>query len=200
MSMILHDNIFLPQYRNKYSPLYCPKCRRQLTRREGREFQNNGIYSIVCCTGRVSPRAKVLKSSQHLLDASKITAVNFYHTTTRETWHQDIYKSTSLHVHIGTVQAADSNGRNKKTPYRYKVRIKDDASVFPHILGDWECNEIDQGILSGEDILPQYLTYKSSPYDVYRYENIFESPGSISLLVNTRAMTILDRKNTTYGW
>lgn len=83
-------------------------------------------------------------------------------------------------VHIGTRYSALDRAKHAGADYLYRLRVDPLATIHPLIskdkFDDWNERE---GL-------------STFHYDIYRYTNMWESPGSISLLVKPTAITVVD--------
>ena len=163
----------------------CPKC-------------GNAVYSV---DGGV----KVNVRGDHeamLVNDSEVTKARWFHATPRDDWYDvvcgegdpdfayDIENAkptddTTILVHIGTREAALDRARseyNHHDWYMYEIVVNADAEIATLVLDDdidvptraYNCNGTDW-----------------NPNGVTRYINAYESIGSISLLANPNAFSVI---------
>jgi hypothetical protein len=123
--------------------------------------------------------------SEKLLDDSTAKNARWFHVTTRENWVEEIATITekgTFILHAGTREAATERAKDsirvKGTAYYvHELVLDEDANLAPHILYD-------------ENNWPMYDSRHTEEwdeeihaYDAARYINIWEAPGSVSILV-----------------
>lgn len=152
------------------------------------------LMSVICSKCRDtydidSAEIHVLRSCEDLLtDVDQIFSRKWYHSTGSETWHSDVLNNSLIPlVHIGTYHAAIDRakmvtGGHMRGRWLYRLAIDADALVHPEIFSDH--NDLD-GFVG---------TALYDGYDVIRYVNRWESPGSVSLLINPSFFTVLDQR------
>lgn len=168
-------------------PYRCPRCETLLTVAQTISVQkwwpnvkcrecNNllDIYSV---------KVDLLPSCERFLTDETVLKTQWHHSTYRKDWHNDVLNSPEYPiVHLGTYQAAEARARDIQDrpvwemKYRFVVRLKKDATIDPEVLED-----VDEW----DDSAALYN------YDVTRYVNRFESPGSVSLLAKPDAFTVI---------
>lgn len=150
-------------------------------------------------------KVSVLSDSARHMDLDTVRGDLWYHSTTSATWMEDIIEceeedfaflssyrgepmvDTTLMVHLGTVEAALDRHRERlshETVYMYVLRIADWAPIAEAIKTD----ENDECPVIAQDCPEQGYSV-----GITRYVNLFESPGSISLLANRSMIEIVDR-------
>lgn len=151
--------------------LTCGYCGKYLSREQVDEFHT---YLAARCRNcdrvlfekHINPH--ILKSSQKYLDSEEVLSANWWHSTRKKNWHKVVPDDAT--VHLGTYHSARHRGQhtevNKTHPlYLYKVRLKDGVQVNKSIYRDKSDN-----------------SRKAGKGKTTRYVNIFESPGSISII------------------
>lgn len=126
-----------------------------------------------------------------ILDARVAKATTWYHATTRTHWMKDLLSGKDIPwVHIGSLEAArdrarvGGTGEIVKDHFLYRLRLKPEATINPHIFrdeNDWPDHVGQTGL--GWDSRMNYA-------NANRYLNTFEAPGSISLLIDPRVLEI----------
>lgn len=121
-------------------------------------------------------------------DEETVRTTTWYHATDREDWFDSITQAQGKVplVHLGdeaaamdrATQRAARLGGNWKV---YEITLAEDADIHPEVNGD--DNGYAPYMAGDEDMVDNYST-------VTRYVNEFENPGSISLLVNPKAMRL----------
>lgn len=163
----------------------CAQCKRRIT-----------VYSA---------GLRVLNDSAPHMDAQKVREDLWYHTTTTAHWIEQLIEGetadrdflvrmeqnpdldTTVMVHLGTVDAAlDRAGHRTafETVYMYVVRLKPGVEIAQVVKEDTN------------DSCPNYAGFcERDGYstEVTRYVNMYESPGSISLLANRKSFEVVDR-------
>lgn len=162
----------------------CSDCGARVTRQQEEDlFREDSIYFRVHC--RVCDKrltidtvdVAVLSSCKKFYQLEEVYKANWHHTTFRQRWleaMQDLIITPALHV--GTYEAAMERTKTAPAEYRYVVRVRSDAIIDPEVqpdFNDWPYNG------------------RHLKYDVIRYVNRYESPGSISLLVLPRALELV---------
>lgn len=180
--------------RTKGSAFACPYCDNRLTFEEER---------IICCWDAVTCtvcrdddnrltienlKVYVLWDSRQVAkNADLVFKAEWYHSTNKANWIDDVlnnpygmYGATTTNppvIHVGSLEAAQDRAAHEDYKYMYKVTFVQGTSVDSRL---------------GEDITSFPQTMKelrhSTDSDILRYVNRWESPGSVSLLVDPRTV------------
>lgn len=163
----------------------CPFCNRRVSK-DTRDILSRLLPAMCSCGERFSldeANIPVLRRCADLLtDTSKIFTRRWYHGTSLDDWHTGVLLApfTPL-VHIGTRYAALERGKSLSRLFLYTIKVDAGATVHPEIFPDY--NDLDGDV----------DTDRYDGYSVVRYINRWESPGSISLLINPGVITVLDK-------
>lgn len=175
----------------------CPNdnCGKRITRRSWGQQRSKASYWMLSCQycgkqtkttfGMEDCWVDVDSRSEKLLNDDVAKTARWFHATTRENWAEEIAtigeKGTFI-LHAGTREAAMERAkdgiRTKGTTYYvHELTLNADAELAPHILYD-------------ENNWPMYDSRHTEEwdeeihrYDAARYVNIWEAPGSVSILV-----------------
>lgn len=162
------------------SAIYCTSCGNHLSRSEQILYVSNGMVHPECdMYGDF--QVKVLPSSSKFMRSGEIPGSIWWHSTNRFRWMSDILESPSMPiVHVGSRYAALDRAKHEKYSHLFKVRVDFNTSIDPEIR---------------HDICDGWSPYAEDwDYDVTRYVNMWESPGSISLLVKPTSVTVVDQR------
>lgn len=153
--------------------LTCGHCGRYLSREEVETFHT--FLSTECRGCKRSLYEKhinphILKSSHRYLDPDVVLQSNWWHSTRKENWHDVVPGDVT--VHVGTHHAARQRAKHTGAPairnspvFLYKLRLKPNVKVNKSVYRDTSDNSRNAG-----------------KNRVTRYVNIYESPGSMSLI------------------
>lgn len=185
-------------HQSKASAFACSKCGTHTTKEHETEIIRDGFPRDMECTvcGTYEEIAVTVNpASAHLMNEPAARSMVWYHATHVEDWYRKVSTGEKmeagefLFVHVGTEEAALDIAITKyfqynlKKVYMYKVTLKDSASLAGHIVDDdtfWEDFEI-----------ADPTSLKAATADAVRYLNRWESPGSISMLVNASALELV---------
>ena len=169
--------------------LRCPACSELLTSAQHKALRSwtSEVECSRCGMSRMNiydVDVDIQKGCEKYLDDDVVRKVKWHHTTNAYDWLDQVQNAWEKPiVHVGTFQAAMARSRDIKgntvrtSRYRHVVRISEDATIDPVVQEDQ-----DYWMNSWEE-------YK---FDVTRYVNRFESPGSISLLVNPNFLEFVE--------
>lgn len=175
----------------------CPRCNNLLTASQTKRLLkwNWVLEGDACRTCGLkdidiySVGVDILPSSERFFVDETVYKTLWHHTTARKNWIHDVLTHHDKPaVHLGTYYAARARAVDTRDDYRedmkwrYVVRLDRDATIDPVVQ-----NDIDEWGIS----------YEEYNYDITRYINRFESPGSVSLLVNPRKIKIVKRIEVT---
>lgn len=178
-----------------FSALRC-KCEQMLTQEQERHIQNYGQETTCARCGEmvwienvypmVEPRSIMLMEDVYAPHAI------WYHATNNPTWMESLlsfrdHKGVSRIplVHIGTKNSALERAETERYDYLYTLTLKPGTSIHPDIVVD-------------DNSWTQYVDETvpfSMPADGLRYINIWESAGSISMLIDPRALDIVSMQS-----
>ena len=163
----------------------CPHCKKRVSK-DTRDILNMMIPVRCSCGDRFSiyeADIPVLRRCTDLLtDTSKIFTRRWYHGTSLDDWHNGVLLARRVPlVHIGTRYAALERGKSLSRLFLYTIKVDAGATVHPKIFPDY--NDLDGAVDA----------HWYDGYDAIRYINRWESPGSISLLINPNLITVLDK-------
>lgn len=169
------------------SAFRCPTCGRAPTRKHEIRLISSDAAECPCGEIYDATEATVLvgQNSEKFLDLLTTRESIWWHGTHQHDWPRKPIEDPDLYyVHIGTYHAAYMRARQEKAAYLHKVVLYWPTKVSPIFLKDrgWWPQKIE-----GFDLA-----------DAYRYVNRWESPGSISLLVDPLCIKTLEVKKLTY--
>jgi hypothetical protein len=185
------------------SPFRCDDCGEHITKSNESISAIRYEVPLVKCDlcGDGGPGSiTVTPSSAHLLQEDAVRDTIWYHATYVEDWFEKVTTGHDmeredgnfLYIHVGSENAAreianhkyfDSYGGDEPKVMLYQVKLKADASLSSRIVNDNETwrdfesvSEESKSAIGG---------------DAVRYLNRWESPGSISLLVDARQLELV---------
>lgn len=182
------------------SPFRCGRCEHYLSGDEVRFSQIWEAEPLLkcqrCADGFQKGSVAVLPSSEFLLDASNALSVSWFHATCVEDWFEKVTTGQGmekeagefLYVHVGTESASREiaedkyfrNPREGERIFLYELHLSSGALLSPSLLNDgetwWDFSSVTE------------RTAEALGGDAVRYLNRWESPGSISLLVDARQL------------
>lgn len=158
-----------------------------------------GEYSVICMTCGEEQyetgdnHILAVEADAHLLaDDKAVEEYTFYHATSRQNWEVDIFNA-GVSVHVGSIEAALS-------------RIEDIRLTSENYL-DGDDIHLYEIKVSAESMLDRVIrdeTYWADSLDAFldwtdgrkvvRYINTWENPGSLSLILDPSAMTIVNHR------
>jgi len=133
---------------------------------------------------------KVHPDSQKFLNASAVRSSLWHHATYRSNWYVglDEYSREAgedILIHLGTREASLDRARTLLGKTLYTVKINPEATISPYVVEDDNTWPEGTGDLSVEG-------WNGYFGDVTRYVNRYEMPGSISLIVNYKMISIVE--------
>lgn len=169
-------------------PYACPRCESLLTATQVKKIDEwLGSQTCRSCGKKeldlYTVKVLVLPSCERFFIDEAVFKTQWHHSTHLKNWHTAVLTSPDKPtVHLGTHAAAEARARdNKDRPiweirYRFVVKINKDATIDPEVH---------------EDMDEWYESWELYPYDITRYVNRFETPGSVSLLANPNVLTVV---------
>lgn len=183
-----------------YSKHFCVECNRHLTEEEYRTFYG-------CKEYHNKTDLLVVPSSHHLLNAENAKDVIWYHATNVVNWLETVQSGAESdffgtdagdvpYVHVGTKGAATDRGvelyadtedlyieqdQTIQGAFMYAVKLKEDAVISSQISAD----------TNNWFFFVNSKTQAQMGADAIRYVNRWESCGSISMLVDPRALELV---------
>lgn len=185
----------------------CHRCGRGITVKEMR-LMTDEFAEIDCGCGAILfiYEVKLTIDPSHpsyrfVQDKEAVKDTVWYHATLNDNWlspqepsfnnwrARPQYRDGSFKAHVGSCQAAvdralsqlvthsDSNPSEDDGFWLYEVKIAQDADVIEEIASDYNSDDYDE----------------LDP-DVERYENRFEDPASISLMVRSSKLEVVGRR------
>lgn len=122
-----------------------------------------------------------------IADKEQVKEYSWYHVTTKKEWQQEA-SDAGVYVHLGTKQAAldrlsviNKTKYGESTYYMHEVKFNTKVAVANNVLSD-------------DNEWPNELDDKDIPMDskqIHRYINIWEEPGSVSLIANPNLFTVI---------
>lgn len=180
----------LAQRAANFSALCCPRCEQPLTHCQEQHIL---FYGNQCeckgCGKKVwieNSSPMVEPDSAPFLDKKGVMTAEWYHATNRAEWMNDLMqdeKHIPL-VHIGTEASAMARATQEHYTHLYSVRLKPRTSVYEKIVMD-------------NNQWPVYVTSQRPyrmPSHAVRYLNVWENPGSISLLIDPRRIEVVSHR------
>jgi hypothetical protein len=185
------------------SPFRCDRCGQHVTEevvRFSRIWYEEPLLKCTTCEdGFQKGSVTVVPSSAFLLDVENVRKTSWFHATCVDDWFEKVSsghgmeKETGdfLYIHVGSEEAArdiaeDKYFRNPRDGERislYELRLVTDLALSPLILNDGE-TWWDYSSVTAE-------TRAAVGGDAARYLNRWESPGSISLLIDARKLELV---------
>jgi hypothetical protein len=168
------------------STVRCPYCKMPVTRWQKQKLLEQG--SIFCqnlsCEGYLfgleDADIAVLPGSAKFFDTDAVRPATWYHATYMENWMGTVLTNDHCYLpilHIGTRQSALDRAKHQGYSYLYSIKVDEDATINPTVVDD------------ATDGWDEYA--EDYQYGITRYVNRWESPGSISLLANPLAITVI---------
>lgn len=182
------------------SAFTCLNCNASLPKDAERRLCESFAESYLCACGEVSGVEEVdvwvLPSSESMLEKANAHKTVWFHSTNVEYWDEKIVGPAAVssvvpYIHVGTVEAAMERFRDKGSRYGwlYEIELTDDC-----VLADEVYEDRDDWVTSAERGF--YEENEDDDEDLrhaLRYVNRWESPGSISLLLDPRKMKIVGK-------
>lgn len=184
------------------SAFRCGECGNHIAKRNERlssYWKETPVLACDTCGEDRSGTITVIPTSAHLLQPDAVKATTWYHATYVEDWFEKVSTGHGmkreagdfLYIHVGSQEAsrdlAESKYFNHPEPDErimlHQLKVKTDAVLAHPILNDietwWDYSSVTEE------------TRKVIGGDAVRYLNRWESPGSISLLVDARQLELV---------
>lgn len=188
------------------SPFRCDNCSTHITKQNESDSPLwHEIPQVECnlCGDLQAGSITVIPESSSLLQAEVARDTIWFHTTYVENWFEKVSTGQGmeegredgdfLFVHVGSEAAALDNAHYKyfdgysssdePTVMLYQVRLKADAVLSARVVNDNETWRDFDSVVEGSK--------EAIGGDAVRYLNRWESPGSISLLVDARQLELV---------
>lgn len=188
------------------SPFRCDNCTTHITKQNESDSPLwHEIPQVECnlCGDLQAGSITVIPESSSLLQAEVARDTIWFHTTYVENWFEKVSTGQGmeeqredgnfLYVHVGSEAAARDNANYKyfdgysfsdePTVMLYQVKLKADAVLSPRVVNDNETWRDFDSVVDGSQ--------EAIGGDAVRYLNRWESPGSISLLVDARQLELV---------
>ena len=170
---------------NRRSTLACSVCNMYLSKYQEDKFRCEYFADCRSCGARLNPvdlNVHVKPSSAKFLRVDNVRSSYWYHATYVEDWANEV--PSDLALHIGTWQSANrrwmdvnSGGQKFHDGNMYKLKLKPGVPILRSVVLDDHLDD----------------TYIGSEHagKVVRYVNMFESTGSISLIVRREHFDVI---------
>lgn len=147
----------------------------------------NGFYQ--CCGSRAEYPAILAEDVPLVVDTNR--------TLTDNWWHSSDEADLVLHgpIHLGSRRAAEDRSVRtldhareigiSATRYLHRITLREDASIAPHVMIE----------IVGSD--HTHALRLLEEWDVVRYVNRTEAPGSVSLLASSSAVSAIRVESST---
>lgn len=183
-----------------FSAFRCDNCGTHITKQQEMDspiWHEVPLVECSLCEGEVQPGSvTVIPSSAHLLQVDAVKDTVWYHATYVDNWFEKISTGQGmeqedgdfLYIHVGCEQASRDIALHKYFSaygedldvFLYQVKLKANTELSSRVVND---NETWRDFTSVTD-----ETRAAIGGDAVRYLNRWESPGSISLLVDARQL------------
>lgn len=190
------------------SGIKCGECHAPFTAEEYNKALGGANFDELQCTNCKeitysvdSFDVVVSPESIPMVEDENVRTATWFHATTVENWHEVVSGEgdpdmnwedhtgkgdTTIMVHIGSKAAAEDRARvdfYDEEWFLHEITLNDGVEIAPVIMPDEETKVPERAYqCEGRDY---------SAAGVTRYLNAYESPGSISLLVNPHAITVV---------
>lgn len=135
---------------------------------------------------------KLRKDCERFQKTEEILKADWWHATESDDWFNEVSKADEgegTFVHLGTwhgaidrgISITAENGRVQRGVWVHRIALEENSNVDPEIVSDEEIHRIMEKTYSGSD--PNY---------VQPYLNIWEAPGSVSLLAHPRKFKVIE--------
>jgi hypothetical protein len=184
------------------SPFRCGACGNHIEKSAERfssYWQDVPMLACNVCGGSQTGCITVTPSSAHLLQVEAVKESIWYHATYVDDWFEKVSTGHGmkretgdfLYIHVGSENASRDLANSKYFTHPrdgekirlYQLKVKSDAILAVPIYNDIE-TWWDYSSVTAE-------TKAAIGGDVVRYLNRWESPGSISLLVDARMLELV---------
>lgn len=184
------------------SPFCCGNCGNHIEKSAERfssYWQEVPVLACKTCGDAQAGSITVAPSSAHLLQPTAVKESIWYHATYVEDWFNKVSTGHGmkretgdfLYIHVGNENASRDLADSKYFTHPedgekivlYQLKVKADAVLAPSIFNDIE-TWWDYSSVTAE-------TRTAIGGDAARYLNRWESPGSISLLVDARMLEMV---------
>lgn len=188
------------------SPFRCDNCSTHITKQNESDsplWHEVPLVECELCEDLNEGSITVIPESSSLLQAEVARDTIWFHTTYVENWFEKVSTGQVmeeqredgdfLYVHVGSENAALDNAHYKyfdgyshsdePTVMLYQVKLKADAVLSPRVVNDDETWRDFDSVVEGSK--------EAIGGDAVRYLNRWESPGSISLLVDARQLELV---------
>lgn len=179
-----------------------PLCGRRVTLEEALTLHaHQGVLCKPCFEGAPAGLADKLyleslqvevapsKDTYRALEASAVAELTWYHSTTTEAWGDTLQVDDGFYAHVGSRQAAMDRQLSELLPvngkgfWLFEVEVSGEASVAEALYPD-----------DNDDYSVSFHPVRRPlPASVLRYVNRWEDLGSISLVVDTRVLSVVNR-------
>lgn len=160
---------------------------------------NPGEYSVICLTcgdeqfETGDNHLLAVEADAHLLTDNKaLEEYTFYHATSRKNWAEDIIQA-GVPVHVGSIEAA--LGRVEDIVLTSDSYIEgDDIHLYEiKVSAESILDRVIRDETYWAEELEDFLEW-TGDLKVVRYINTWENPGSLSLILDPSAMTIVGHR------
>lgn len=188
------------------SPFRCDNCSTHITKQNESDsplWHEEPLMECNFCWGLQKGSITVIPTSSSLLQAEVARDTIWFHSTYVENWFEKVSTGQGmeeqredgdfLYVHVGSEDAARDNANYKyfdgysfsdePTVMLYQVKLKADAVLSSRVVNDDETWRDFGSVVDGSK--------EAIGGDAVRYLNRWESPGSISLLVDARQLELV---------
>jgi DNA-directed RNA polymerase subunit RPC12/RpoP len=180
---------------------FCKTCGYSLSWEDAEQVGREN-YKCKFCNQKIvfkSLGLKVIEEDVKFFDINNVYNTSWYHASQKDNWLENIlsYNNPSV-VHLGSKNTALSRKKDYDNSnhlldnsvegsdwFLYEVKILPSASISKRV---WE--DVDKDFPRNVDELleSKYL------FDIIRYVNFWERPGSISLLANPNFIKVVNKK------
>lgn len=167
------------------SSLRCSSCGRYLSNEELDQYILQTILPRCCAKMCAEPIFYMCADAEKFMDPMTVRTAEWFHATDRVNWMDDLMDNPIDEVplvHIGTRETAVTLMMDKykgatAPTYLYKVTMADDTALHSEIFSD-------------ENEWPEVVSDVRPEGNAYRYVNVWESTGSVSLLADPRILKV----------
>lgn len=162
------------------SSLRCSGCSRYLSNTELDRFILQNITPR-CCSEKAEAALvfDMRADAEQFMDGETVSKTEWFHATDRAEWMNDLMDNPANKiplVHVGTRETAvtlmmDKYKDIEAPTYLYKLTLAEDTRVHAEVFSD-------------KNEWPETISDKRPAGDAYRYVNIWEATGSMSLLMD----------------
>lgn len=161
-----------------FSGLMCVECGDYLSWDEYNAIESEVTFRCFrgCGSSRQDFDTSVLLEDARFFDISEIRRVSWFHATTSSKWLESTLEAAEVNedfmVHVGTLEAAQERRESID-------KYLDHSFIYEVVLNDWAT--ISEEVYEDQNDWRDAFEYGG--FDVVRYLNRWEFPGSVSLLV-----------------